>query len=262
MLSHNIVTYVAAVAIPAGSRVKFVAGSAISVTLAGAQDIEIGTAILHSGRLSYPAGTAVGVKLMNDSGTRTCVATTALTAGQLVRRAAAGQVDDTAGVGDPFGYACEVAAAGEFVEVLTIPGMTGEAGAGLGFLRTATGVFDTAATDDASISNLLVGSHGIGVTIPSGAIITGGFVEVNTAFTSGGSATISIGTLQGASVVDIKAATAFMTPAGLYSIIPKSSTPESTGIILTADRTITVAVATAALTAGKMTVVLNYAQGS
>lgn len=108
-------------------------------------------------------------------------------------------------------------------------------------------------------------AHGLGVIIPKDAIILGGFVEVitNCASTDGGTdkATIAIHV---ESANDIVTAVAIETgtpwDAGKQAIIPKFNTPETTGIKTTAAREITVTVATAALTAGKLWVHLFYIQ--
>ena len=74
------------------------------------------------------------------------------------------------------------------------------------------------------------------MTIPQYAVVIGGFFEVNTVFTSGaGTATVAI-MVQGAN--DIQTATAVSgapySTTGLKAITPKSNTPETTGIKLTA----------------------------
>ena len=123
MLTPSIVTYIANETILAGCRVKFVAGSVTAVELADAADVEIGTALLHSGQSSYAAGYGVGVQLVNTPGSRTCNAAGAFAAGAMLRRMADGLVDDT-GPGDIFGVALEAAtAAGDLVDVLCLPGL-------------------------------------------------------------------------------------------------------------------------------------------
>jgi hypothetical protein len=123
MLSPDIVSFVANENIPAGARVKFVANNPARVQLAGADDVEIGTAILHSGKSSYAAGTPVGVKLANSPGTRTCLASGAFAAGATVKRAANGKVDDGA-AGANYGIAMEASTGdGDMPEVLALPGI-------------------------------------------------------------------------------------------------------------------------------------------
>lgn len=119
--SASVTTYIASEVIPAGARVKFVSGSALIIQLADAAEVEIGTAILHSGKSSYAIGDGVGVALLTNPGTRTCIALSAITAGATVKRAIDGKVDDS-GAGDNFGIACEDAAAdGDWIEVLWSP---------------------------------------------------------------------------------------------------------------------------------------------
>jgi hypothetical protein len=132
----------------------------------------------------------------------------------------------------------------------------GHAADGLGVLGIARFTFDPSA--DAAMRT--EAAHDLGVTLPQYAVVIGGFFEVNTVFTSAaGTATIAI-MVQGAN--DIQTATAVSgapySTTGLKAIVPKSTTPESTGIKLTAARAITATVGTQALTAGKLTGFLHY----
>jgi hypothetical protein len=96
-----------------------------------------------------------------------------------------------------------------------------------------------------------------GDTIPSGAIILGGLVEVTTALTSGGAATVAI-KVEGAG--DIVAAAAISgapwSTTGRKSVIPVFT--GATSVKTTAARSIVATVATAALTAGVFNVYLVY----
>lgn len=93
--------------------------------------------------------------------------------------------------------------------------------------------------------------------IPSGAVILGGFLEVDTAPTSGGSATIAI-KVEGAG--DIVAAAAIggapWSTTGRKSVVPVFT--GATTVKTTAARKVTATVATAALTAGVFDVVLFF----
>jgi hypothetical protein len=105
-----------------------------------------------------------------------------------------------------------------------------------------------------------VAAHGLGVTLPQYAVVVGGFFEVNTIFTSAaGTATVALH-VQGAN--DIQTAVAVSgapySTTGLKAIVPKSNTPESTGIKCTAAREITATVAVQDLTGGKLTGFLHY----
>lgn len=118
MLTHNPATFIASEAIPAGARVKFATGSVTEIELADAADLEIGVALLHSGKSSYASGDPVAVQLRWP--TVTCNAAGAFSAGATVQRMADGKVDDT-GTGAPYGIALEAAAAsGDFVQVLLL----------------------------------------------------------------------------------------------------------------------------------------------
>lgn len=132
---------------------------------------------------------------------------------------------------------------------------------GLGFLRVARATFDPSTNAD----ERTIAAHSLGVTIPDDAIVVGGFIEVNTTFTSAtDAATVAIH-VEGAD--DIVAAIAISDvsnpwDAGMQAIIPKANTPESTGVKLSAAREITATVAVEALTAGKATIFLYYVVGA
>lgn len=93
--------------------------------------------------------------------------------------------------------------------------------------------------------------------IPANAVIVGGFVEVDTAPTSGGAGTLAINT-EGAG--DIVAAAAVSgapwSTTGRKSVIPAFT--GATSVKTTVARKIVGTVATAALTAGALDVVLFY----
>lgn len=120
-------------------------------------------------------------------------------------------------------------------------------------------VFDTALTDANGVSNKTVASHPQNVFIPANAVITRAYYVVNTAFTSasGNTGTIAI-TDQTAG--DIKAAVAVsdatLVGAGANDTIVSGAA--TTHIINTAERQLTFTVAVAALTAGKLTLVVEY----
>ena len=96
-------------------------------------------------------------------------------------------------------------------------------------------------------------------SIPANAVIIAGFVEVDTAVTSGGSATVAI-KVEGAA--DIVAAAAVSgapwSTTGRKSVIPVAT--GATTVKTTAARKVTATVATAALTAGVFDVVLFYVE--
>ena len=135
---------------------------------------------------------------------------------------------------------------------------------GLGVLRVARFTFDTAGEDSAGAANTTVAAPGTGVTLPIHALVVGGFVDVNTAFTSENTnnGTIAI-KVEGANDI-ISAAAVSGAPystIGRKAIVPKANTPESTSVKATAAREITCTVAVSALTAGKLTGYLYYIEG-
>lgn len=111
---------------------------------------------------------------------------------------------------------------------------------------------------DFSVDAGAVGSTNMtSVQIPSGAVITHGYVEVTTAATSGGAGTLAI-TVESAG--DIVAAAAVSgapwSTTGRKSIIPVAT--GATSVKTTAARYVVATIATAALTAGVVDVVLFY----
>lgn len=96
-----------------------------------------------------------------------------------------------------------------------------------------------------------------GATIPSGAIIMSGVVEVTTAVTSGGAATVAIKVEGAADTVAAAAVSgAPWSSTGRKSVIPVGT--GATSLKTTAERSITATVAVAALTAGVFNVYLTY----
>ena len=95
-----------------------------------------------------------------------------------------------------------------------------------------------------------------GDRLPNDAVITSGMIHVNTAVTSGGSATVALKVLSAGDVLAATAKTS-LTLNALLDTVP-------VGTAATAVRTtsaglgVTMTVAVAALTAGKITVALEY----
>lgn len=120
-------------------------------------------------------------------------------------------------------------------------------------LKAVVGEYDFAVDGGAVGTITLRGDN----QIPNGAVILGGLVEVLTAVTSGGAATVAV---NGNGSGDIVAAAAVSgapwSTTGLKSVIPAYT--GATAIKTTAQRSIAIAIATAALTAGKFRVTLVY----
>lgn len=115
--------------------------------------------------------------------------------------------------------------------------------------------YDFAVSGGAIGTITLKGSEGAGApTIPKGAIVTKVIFDTVTATASGGSATLAFGTGQAGN--DLKAATAYGTYTALLAGVPVETA--ATAIKMTADRNPTVTIATAALTAGKIYVLIEY----
>lgn len=130
---------------------------------------------------------------------------------------------------------------------------------GLGVLRVAQFTFDAGV-----VANRTIAAHGTGVILPAHAIVVGGFIDVNTAFTSadGNAGTIAI-SVQAANDIQTAAAVsgAPYSTIGRKAIIPKANTPESTSVKASTAKAITCTVAGQALTAGKLTGYLYYVEG-
>jgi hypothetical protein len=94
--------------------------------------------------------------------------------------------------------------------------------------------------------------------LPKGAVVRDGFIRILTACAStGGTGTIA---LTANSAADLKAAVDADTLSGNVAIIPVGTA--ATAITLTADRTLTCTIATAALTAGKFELHVDFSYGS
>lgn len=126
------------------------------------------------------------------------------------------------------------------------------------FVRAAVADYDFAVDGGA------IGAIPIGNVLPDNAIILGGFVEVETTFTSAtDAATVALSI---ATADDLVAAVAISNAgnpwdAGRQAIVPKFNTPESTSVKLTAANAVDLTIAVEALTAGKAHVVLFYMLG-
>ena len=100
----------------------------------------------------------------------------------------------------------------------------------------------------------LDGVDGSDVIIPNGAIIVHGLIDIITAMTStGDNGTIA---LNSNSAGDLKAAVDADTLSGLVATIPVGSA--ATSIKMTADRTLTVTIATNAILSGKFDLYVQY----
>jgi len=111
------------------------------------------------------------------------------------------------------------------------------------------------ATFDLSEHGGAVGSIPIELELPAGAIIHRGFVDVVTAPTSGGSATIALNFI-GSGTQAILSATAIASVTGVLALTA-NTTPVKV-VSTTGKAKLNVTVATAALTAGKFNVYLQY----
>lgn len=147
---------------------------------------------------------------------------------------------------------------------------------GLGARYIASAVYDTALNDSSGVSNKTVAAHGLGVYLPTKAVIINSWWDVITTFTSANdSATIAL-SVQSAG--DIVAAIAIATTGdvwdaglhgGLHGSYAEATVSGDTAILdaarkaasylkLTAERELTATVAVQALTAGKAVLFVEY----
>lgn len=115
--------------------------------------------------------------------------------------------------------------------------------------KSVTAAYDFAVDGGATGTITLRGDN----AIPSGAVITGGFIDIETSCAS------ATGTMafQAEGAADILAATAQAgLTAGRKSVIPAGT--GATTVKTTAERNLKIVIATAAFTAGKFTITLFY----
>jgi hypothetical protein len=140
----------------------------------------------------------------------------------------------------------------------------------------AVATFDTAALDSAGVANTTTAAHGLGVYLPTKAIVINAWVDVITTFTSATDAATIALKVQGAN--DLTAAIAISTTgdvwdAGIHGCLPGSyaeATVAGDSAILdaarkaasyiktSAVRELTATVAVEALTAGKLNLYVEY----
>lgn len=121
---------------------------------------------------------------------------------------------------------------------------------------------------DFSVNGGAIGTANLDVLLPEGAIVTGGFVHVLTAVTTADSGTLSFGLNDG---VDLLAATAAgsLTANAILPLLPNftaaldgnaaaGGVAAATPLLITAERELKAAVATGALTAGKVAVYFEF----
>lgn len=100
-----------------------------------------------------------------------------------------------------------------------------------------------------------VGDNLIPLTLPANTIILGGFIDVHTAPTSGGSATVAI---KAESAGDVLGATAIASVTGQVALVEDFTATNA--LKLTTECQLAVTVAVAALTAGNFTLYLHVCQ--
>ena len=150
---------------------------------------------------------------------------------------------------------------------------------GLSAVRVAQAVFDTAGTDSSGVANTTIAAHGLGVFLPSKAVIVDAWIDVVTTFADGASDNATMA-LSCQSANDLTSAIAIsdasnVWDAGLHgtkvgnwaldgnslSQVAMAAARAATFLKLTAERELTMTVAVHALTAGKGVVYVAYVLG-
>lgn len=129
---------------------------------------------------------------------------------------------------------------------------------GLGILKTAKFTYDFT-VDGGAVATITPTNS---PTLPAGAIILGGVIDIITTLTSGGAATIALGTSAGSAVNSLKVTTAVATWAAGVTVPLTPVFTAATYVKLTAAGRLTLTVTAFALTAGKFDVTVVYAQGN
>lgn len=141
--------------------------------------------------------------------------------------------------------------------------------------KTVSKTFKFGGTDSSGASMSAIGAHGLGLYIPSGAIIQDAFYVVNTTFTSATDAATIALHVEGAG--DLKAAIAisdatnvwdagkrgclpgnFALDGNALTAIAMAAAKAASFIVTTAEREVTATVAVEALTAGELTLYVTY----
>lgn len=148
------------------------------------------------------------------------------------------------------GFAEASGVSGDIIPVSIMPGMIApnQGVDGNGFLHVAR------ATYDFSVEGGEIGDVALGVTLPDNAVITFGFGDIITSFTStGGTGTIA---LKSEGAADLLAAVDADTLSGQFALIPDNAVANM--VKLTAARELTLTIGTATITAGKAVFFVYY----
>ena len=137
-------------------------------------------------------------------------------------------------------------------------GVGGFTGGGLGAVGNAKMTYDFA-TDGGAISTITPSNS---PTLPVGAIVLGGVIDITTSLGSGGAATIALGFGSGAQVAALKGATAVASYTAGTTLVLIPIFTSATYYKLTAAARMTLTVAAVALNAGRMDVNIAYVQGN
>lgn len=119
-------------------------------------------------------------------------------------------------------------------------------------LKTAVAEYDFA-VDGGAIGTITLRGVGFGGGFPNGAVLVNGYIDVVTVPTSGGAATVAVGS---EATGDVQAAAAVT--GAPWSTTGRKQIAFSGAKMTTGARALTATIAAATLTAGKFTVVVFY----
>lgn len=147
---------------------------------------------------------------------------------------------------------------------------------GIAVKYVASAIFDTAGLDSAGVANTAIGTHGLGVYIPTKAVITNAWYDVITTFASAGTDAGTIA-LQVQTAGDLKVAIAISAAGDVFdagirgtlvgypaisgdavTALANIAAVAATFIKTTAERELTVVTAGQVLTAGKLVLHVEY----
>ncbi len=165
-------------------------------------------------------------------------------------------------IGSPSFWLCTTAGATGAAAVFSAmpdAGLALNTAAGISPIRVAHARYDFS-VDGGAIATI---TPAFNATIPDNAIIMNAIINPTVALTSGGSATIAVGTSAGSSTTSIKGATA-VASYSLEAMVQSVPVPQtaSTWVKMSAAGQITITVATATLLTGVMDIFVLFVAGS
>ena len=133
---------------------------------------------------------------------------------------------------------------------------------GLEIAYTAQAIYDTAGNDSSGVANTTIATHGLGVFLPIGAVISRAYYYVKTGFTSAGgnAGTIALNSnAAGDLLVAVAVSNAVLGTTGFKETLALGTAASM--ISLSAERELQVTVAGQVMTAGKLILYVEWSPG-